>query len=887
MSQMQRPKKRQKSQKSQRLRQVLCALGLAGAGQMLAPLTRPLQTSFFLPGNVGSKMGKACPSRRTTTCSAFDPDADRASGVLQEGEHIYSDVDMQDLSTDSSKEEAYVFDEDAFGDDAREQDIGPTKYFGVSEADGISVLNECNGTVEADRLMPGDVVAAQVPAEGSHARLVDGRGWICLDQIGQGLEEVHPWAAKVMHKPKLSQDDAASLGYLSLDEDKLTPLAQHLPLPNRVIAQLERRGVKKASPIQEAVFADIYKGKSMCLQSQTGTGKTLAMVLPLLTAMAEESEWGRRGDKIIVITSCRELAAQLYTDIDSMGFFPKGKGVATMVIVGNVPPSEAVLNANVIIGTPNELGGLLHKDREIIETLHTKLRGIVLDEVDEYTTAPRLFASKWAIKKKRRIYNEKKAVLSGRLGDFNTGVIEWFLKRSLAYSRRRDLQVLAASATMNREMARKVHRLLRWDPLGRWFNNPPPLMRPLAMMKADFQAIPMMPTVPLGLDHRFVPVIPATSDTFISDKHWTRKPYEYGGLPRLKVKALNQRRGMGQRPVAKDKAVAMLDGLHDALKSRKANSGTSLLIICRTVGLTVREAVKKLHRWGFHEAEAIHEALWTDPSDWPSRWAIKYNYDQQDHATEIAQRHERLNERARTATPVQQPAGSDAWRQMEARKKAGESTAPVLVGFEGLGRGIHFDGVETVYILGLPQKPHAYMHYAGRVGRLGQKAGKVVSIIPKAGQKVLKAWASKVGPGVKFREEPIMRILSADVSDVEPHKLPLQMQRRLRPASAPADEEEEEEKEPLLLPEPEDPYRLPDLEEDDVDEAEREPVRIPDRMADAMRSRGEKGELGVKQIAAEMQRATSRWPGPREVPRYITKRERWKQEKAAKATKKS
>lgn len=43
-------------------------------------------------------------------------------------------------------------------------------------------------------------------------------------------------------------------------------------------------------------------------------------------------------------------------------------------------------------------------------------------EVDEYTTAPRLFASKWAIKKKRRIYNEKKAVLSGRLGDFNTGL---------------------------------------------------------------------------------------------------------------------------------------------------------------------------------------------------------------------------------------------------------------------------------------------------------------------------------------------------------------------------------------------------------------------------------------------------------------------------------
>lgn len=232
------------------------------------------------------------------------------------------------------------------------------------------------------------------------------------------------------------------------------------------------------------------------------------MVLPLLTAMSEESQWGRHGDKIVVITSCRELAVQLFSDIDSMGFFPKAQGFTTMVIVGNIPPSEAVLNANVIIGTPNELGGLLHKDNDIVQQMNTKLRGIILDEVDEYTTAPRLFASKWAIKKKRRIYNERKATLSGRLGDFNTGVIEWFLKRSLAYSRRRDLQVLAASATMNREMARKVHRLLRWDPLGRWYQSPPPLMRPLAMMKAEWQAVPLMPTVPLDLKHQYIPVVP-------------------------------------------------------------------------------------------------------------------------------------------------------------------------------------------------------------------------------------------------------------------------------------------------------------------------------------------------------------------------------------------
>ena len=123
----------------------------------------------------------------------------------------------------------------------------------------------------------------------------------------------------------------------------------------------------------------------------------------------------------------------------------------------------------------------------------------------------------------------------------------------------------------------------------------------------------------------------------------------------------------------------------------------------------------------------------------------------QDHASDIAEKHDQLNQRTRNAQHMEHPIGSNEWRELEARKEAGESTAPVLIGFEGLGRGIHFDGVDTVYILGLPQKPKAYLHYAGRVGRLGQKAGKVVSIIPAAGEKVLKAWASNL-EGIFFRE---------------------------------------------------------------------------------------------------------------------------------------
>jgi len=740
--------------------------------------------------------------------------------------------------------------------------IGRVKYFGPVHIEGAPILLDPDGD-SVDVLMPGEVVAAEVPSEGGHARLLDNRGWLALDDR---VEEVHPWAARIMKKPGIDMNDAAALAYLSMDTEGLSPLAEHLPLPSRVINALERQGITSASPIQESVFSSIYRGQSMCIQSQTGSGKTLAMMLPLLTSMAEESEWGANGDKIVVVTSCRELAVQLFAEIDSMGFFPQGRGYATLLIVGNVPSTSAILNANIIIGTPNELGGVLHKDRQLIAQMNTKLRAIVMDEVDDYTTAPKLFASKYSIKRKRRRYNERKQTLSNRLGDYDTGKIEWFVKRSLAFSRRRDLQVLAASATLSRNMARKVYRLLRWDPLGRWYDNAPPLMRPLTAMNMDWQSVPRMPTVPLHVQHRYVPVVKAKTDINVTNKHYTRKPVNAGGLPRLRLRnAYGREKGLfGQagRPITNELAASLMDGLHDALKSR--GQGSAMLIICRTAGITVRDAVKQLHEWGFYEAEAINEALWTDPKDWPSRWAIKYTYDQRDHAAELAEKHHILSERLRTGEHVPLPVASPEWRVMEQRKAAGEATSPILVGFEGVGRGLHFEGAETAYILGLPRKPSIYMHLAGRVGRLGQRGGKVISVVPLRGAKVLQAWQAQIGPGVRFQLEPgVMRIRSRPMPVNRPPR-PLSERRARRPqrrrhAKVEEDEEDEEDEEEdeertkrLLLTEGMEYLPVPGFDE----QGEHVQTSGQERIMEAARYSRQREDVAKRRIAARLSRTT-------------------------------
>jgi len=86
---------------------------------------------------------------------------------------------------------------------------------------------------------------------------------------------------------------------------------------------------------------------------------------------------------------------------------------------------------------------------------------------------------------------------------------------------------------------------------------------------------------------------------------------------------------------------------------------------------------------------------------------------------------------------------------------------PVLVTFEGSARGLHFDGVDIVFVVGRPKSAASYLHLAGRVGRAmstagstveGAQAGEVevrpgtiVSFCSKGRVGELEKWTSQVG----------------------------------------------------------------------------------------------------------------------------------------------
>jgi len=205
----------------------------------------------------------------------------------------------------------------------------------------------------------------------------------------------------------------------------------------------------------------------------------------------------------------------------------------------------------------------------------------------------------------------------------------------------------------------------------------------------------------------------------------------------------------------------------------------------------------------------MHEALWgVADSDRMAYDSLKYSWDRQDHSTDLAERHAELNERLLQREYKPPLSGSSAWKTMEERKARGEATSPIIVGFEGVSRGLHFDGIDTVYMLGLPRKPATYLHLAGRVGRLGQEGGKVISIVPKRSVKVLHAWSKQIGPGVKLRPEEVARVRSSNV---------------LLPEEDVADEQLRDHPKKVLkmLPEGQEPFRMPMPQR-----AEEEPVPI-------------------------------------------------------------
>ncbi len=152
---------------------------------------------------------------------------------------------------------------------------------------------------------------------------------------------------------------------------------RELALSEPVLAALTDVGYESPSPIQAATIPVLLAGSDMVGQAQTGTGKTAAFALPLLSRM----DLAQRAPQVLVLAPTRELAIQVAEAFQRYAAHMPGFHVLPIYGGQGYGPQLHALKrgTHVIVGTPGRV--MDHMKRGTLAL--GELRALVLDEADE------------------------------------------------------------------------------------------------------------------------------------------------------------------------------------------------------------------------------------------------------------------------------------------------------------------------------------------------------------------------------------------------------------------------------------------------------------------------------------------------------------------------
>ena len=139
---------------------------------------------------------------------------------------------------------------------------------------------------------------------------------------------------------------------------------------------LKKSGITTPTPIQEQSIALIKEGKDVIAEAQTGTGKTLAFLLPIIENISVTDNFVQA----LIITPTRELAIQITEEANKLAAV---KDIKILAAYGGKDVGSQVKklqgNIHLVIATPGRL--LDHINRGTVDL--SKLKTLVLDEADQ------------------------------------------------------------------------------------------------------------------------------------------------------------------------------------------------------------------------------------------------------------------------------------------------------------------------------------------------------------------------------------------------------------------------------------------------------------------------------------------------------------------------
>ncbi|WP_341938418.1 DEAD/DEAH box helicase [Marinimicrobium sp. C2-29] len=162
-----------------------------------------------------------------------------------------------------------------------------------------------------------------------------------------------------------------------MSEETTDLLFTELGLSEYVLQAIQSVGYEQPSPIQAAAIPPLLEGRDIVGMAQTGTGKTAAFALPLLSRLNTE----QRQPQILVLAPTRELAIQV-----AEAFKRYASNIPNFQVVPIYGGSDMAgqlrqlkRGAQVVVGTPGRV--MDHLRRGTLDI--SKLQSLVLDEADE------------------------------------------------------------------------------------------------------------------------------------------------------------------------------------------------------------------------------------------------------------------------------------------------------------------------------------------------------------------------------------------------------------------------------------------------------------------------------------------------------------------------
>ncbi|HQB61086.1 MAG TPA: DEAD/DEAH box helicase [Spirochaetota bacterium] len=120
-------------------------------------------------------------------------------------------------------------------------------------------------------------------------------------------------------------------------------------IENDLINLLEERRIYSPTEIQEEVIPKILRNQNVIGQAKTGTGKTIAYVVPIIDLLR------RKKENVLIIAPTKELAAQIFKEVQ---YFSSGSDIDSILLISgeniNTAKEKLKRDYNIYIGFRGE-----------------------------------------------------------------------------------------------------------------------------------------------------------------------------------------------------------------------------------------------------------------------------------------------------------------------------------------------------------------------------------------------------------------------------------------------------------------------------------------------------------------------------------------------------